>query len=76
MNMTAQEIQNSIDSLNIDDREYLLSYGDPVLRKFMSSEEIKKCNRLVKLGVLCKGMSDDKKTSVCYYVDSYVYSRL
>lgn len=76
MNMTAQEIQNAIDSLDFNDREYLLSYGDPVLRKFMSTEEIKKCNRLVKLGVLCKGKSDDKNSSVSYYVDSYIYSRL
>jgi len=49
--------------------EKLLSYtGEgPLLRKLMSSEEIKTANKLVKEGKLLKGRSDDKQKTVCYY---------
>ena len=42
----------------------------------MTSDEIKISNKLVKKGVMEKGMSDDKKPTVVYYVDSFVRRRL
>lgn len=48
----------------------------PVLRKFMTSEEIKTSNEMVKKGLMIKGTSDDKKSNVIYYIDSFIYSKL
>jgi hypothetical protein len=42
----------------------------------MTSEEIKMANKLVKKGLIEKGTSDDKKSSVIYYIDSSIYRRL
>ena len=42
----------------------------------MKSEEIKTSNKLVKKGLMEKGTSDDKKSNVVYYVDSFIYSKL
>lgn len=40
-----------------------------VLRKFMSSNEIKLANKLVELDALHKGTSDDKQKSVCFFTE-------
>jgi hypothetical protein len=76
INDIKRDIGKSIQNLNDAGKEYLMSYNGTVLRKFMSSDEIKRCNRLVKLGLLCKGKSDDSIASVCYYVDSTAKSIL
>jgi hypothetical protein len=47
--------------------EDLLDCPHPILRKLLSSEEIKVANRLVKEGKLMKGISDDKQKSRTYY---------
>tara|TARA_R110000796_G_scaffold1673_2_gene6928 strand:+ start:7534 stop:7704 length:171 start_codon:yes stop_codon:yes gene_type:complete len=49
--------------------EDLLEYTstNPLLRKLMSSEEIKVVNKLVKEGKMFKGISDDKQKSITYY---------
>ena len=39
----------------------------PLLRKFMSKEEIKVANQLVKEGRMVKGHSHDKPHSIVYY---------
>jgi hypothetical protein len=39
-----------------------------VLRIFMSTEEIKICNKLVKMGLLTKGKNDAKNGTVIYNV--------
>ena len=70
-------IEDKIGVLNNTEINFLKDFGtDPVLRKFMTSEEIKISNKLVKTGLMEKGMSDDKKSNVVYYVDSFIYTRL
>lgn len=52
-----------------DIKESLLSIplDSPLLRKLMSSDEIKVANKLVKKGLLEKGRSDDKQKTICFY---------
>ena len=64
---------------NLSDKElkFLKDFGDdPVLRKFMTSEEINISNKMVKKGLMVKGVSDDKKSNVIYYVDSSIYYKI
>jgi hypothetical protein len=78
--MTNEEIISAIENLSKDEREFLINFGDEsVLRKMLSLPEIKMANKLVKKGVMEKGMSDEatySKSSVVYYVDSFVRKRL
>lgn len=70
-------MEDKIKSLSDKEIKFLKDFGtDPVLRKFMKSEEIKTSNKLVKKGLIEKGTSDDKKSNVVYYVDSFIYSKL
>jgi hypothetical protein len=70
-------MEDKIKSLNDKEIKFLRDFGtEPVLRKFMKSEEIKTSNKLVKKGLMEKGTSDDKKSNVVYYVDSFIYSKL
>ena len=75
--MKNEEIISVIKTLSVEERDFLINFGDEsVLRKLMTSDEIKISNKLVKKGVMEKGMSDDKKPTVVYYVDSFVRKRL
>ena len=75
--MTNEEIISVIKNLSQDERDFLINFGDEsVLRKLMTSDEIKISNKLLKKGVMEKGMSDDTKPTVVYYVDSFVRRRL
>jgi hypothetical protein len=77
--MTNEIIISVINVLSPKEKEFLINFGDEsVLRKLMSSYEIKQSNKLVKKGVMEKGMSDTTygKSSVVYYVDSFVRERL
>jgi hypothetical protein len=75
--MTNEEIISVIKSLSGEERDFLINFGDEsVLRKLLTSEEIKSCNKLVKKGVMEKGMSDETRSSVVYYVDSFIRKRL
>lgn len=38
-----------------------------MLRKLMGSDEIKTANKLVKIGLLYKGLSDDRQRTVTYF---------
>ncbi len=70
-------LEDKINCLSDEEIKFLKDFGtDPVLRKFMKSEEIKTSNKLVKKGLMEKGTSDDKKSNVVYYVDSFIYSKL
>jgi hypothetical protein len=70
-------LDDMIKNLSDDERKFLEDFGtESVLRKMMSSEEIKMANKLVKKGLIEKGKSDDKKSSVIYYIDSSIYRRL
>ena len=70
-------LDDMIKDLSNDERKFLEDFGDEVrLRKFMTSEEIKMANKLVKKGLMVKGTSDEKNSSVTYYVDSSIYRRL
>jgi hypothetical protein len=70
-------LDKMIKDLSDDERKFLEDFGDEVrLRKFMTTEEIKMANKLVKKGLMEKGKSDEKKSSVTYYVDSSIYRRL
>jgi hypothetical protein len=70
-------LDDMIKNLSDDERKFLEDFGtESVLRKMMSSEEIKMANKLVKKGLMEKGTSDDKKSSVIYYIDSSIYRRL
>ena len=70
-------LEDKIKSISDKEIKFLKDFGtDPVLRKFMKSEEIKTSNKLVKKGLMEKGTSDDKKSNVVYYVDSFIYSKL
>ena len=75
--MKNEQLISTIGSLSGEERSFLINFGDEsVLRKLMTSDEIKISNKLVKKGVMEKGMSDDKKPTVVYYVDSFVRRRL
>ena len=77
--MSNDEIISAIEKLSKDEREFLINFGDEsVLRKMLSSPEIKMANKLVKKGVMEKGMFDgsEGRSSVVYYVDSFVRKRL
>jgi hypothetical protein len=75
--MTNETIILVIQTLSPKEKDFLKDFGyESVLRKMLSSVEIKMCNKLVKKGVMEKGMSDDVKSSVMYYVDSFVKKRL
>jgi hypothetical protein len=75
--MTNEEIISVIKSLSGEERDFLINFGDEsVLRKLLTSDEIKTCNKLVKKGVMEKGMSDETRSSVVYYVDSFIRKRL
>ena len=77
--MTNEEIIAVIETLSQDERNFLIDFGDEsVLRKLLSSLEIKYCNKLVKKGVMEKGMFDGSqgRSSVVYYVDLFVGRRL
>lgn len=75
--MSNDEIISAIENLSKEDKDFLIEFGDEsVLRKLLTSPEIKICNKLVKKGVMEKGMSDEVKSSVVYYVDSFVRKRL
>ena len=75
--MTNETIILVIQTLSPKEKEFLKDFGyESVLRKMLSSVEIKMCNKLVKKGVMEKGMSDEVKSSVMYYVDSFVKKRL
>jgi len=75
--MTNEEIISVINGLSKEERDFLINFGDEsVLRKLLTSEEIKSCNKLVKKGVMEKGMSDETRSSVVYYVDSFIRKRL
>ena len=70
-------LDDMIKNLSDDERKFLEDFGtESVLRKMMTSEEIKMANKLVKKGLMEKGTSDDKKSSVIYYIDSSIYIRL
>ncbi len=75
--MKNEQLISTIGSLSGEERDFLINFGDEsVLRKLMTSDEIKISNKLVKKGVMEKGMSDDKKPTVVYYVDSFVRRRM
>jgi hypothetical protein len=70
-------VEDKINDLSEKERTFLKDFGtDPTLRKLMTSQEIKMANKLVKKGMMEKGTSDDNKSNVIYYVDSFVYKRL
>ena len=70
-------VEDKINDLSEKERTFLKDFGtDPTFRKLMTSEEIKMANKLVKKGMMEKGTSDDNKSNVIYYVDSFVYKRL
>lgn len=70
------EILESIDKLNASDKEFLLKFSSPILRKFMTKEEIKRSNQFVKMNLLTKGTSDDGKSNVIFYTDSFILNKL
>ena len=77
--MTNQDIISAIEILSKDERDFLINFGDDsVLRKLMTSDEIKIANKLVKKGVMEKGMFDgsEGRSTVIYYVDSFVRRKL
>ena len=75
--MKNEELILTIESISEEERDFLINFGDEsVLRKLMTSDEIKISNKLVKKGVMKKGMSDDTKPTVVYYVDSFIRIRL
>lgn len=70
-------LEDKINCLSDEEIKFLKDFGtEPVLRKFMKSEEIKTSNKMFKKGLMEKGKSDDKKSNVVYYVDSFVYTKL
>ncbi len=77
--ITKEEIISAIENLSKEEIDFLINFGDEsVLRKMLSSVEIKTCNKLVKKGVMEKGMFDgsEGRSTVIYYVDSFVRRKL
>lgn len=54
------------ESLTEEEKEMVSDAKNGLLRKFMSKSEIKIANKLVKMGKLSKGKSDDSQGSVIY----------
>lgn len=76
-NQTVLEISQEIKKLTKSEKDFLLEIGtDGILRKFLSSNNIKFANKLVKKGLLTKGTTPDKHSSVMYYLDSFIERRL
>lgn len=79
-----QELDALVNSCTAEEKAFLerfSHFGGGTLRKFMSSDEIKMANRLVKKGVMGKGkhggtMSNLSAGLTCYYVESFVLSRI
>ncbi len=69
-------IEEQIKQLSNADKSFMSIVGSGTLRKFMSSDEISKANRLVKLGMMLKGISDEKNGTIMYHVDSSILSRI
>lgn len=76
MSRVTEIIEQHIKNLDQSDRTFLLSFSDPVLRKFLSPNSRKRASKFIKIGLLTKGHSPEGKANVIYYVDSYVLSRL
>lgn len=78
MKITLENIDEKINSLSAEDIEFIKSTigCDGVLRKFLSSEEIKRANRLCKQGFVEKGIYPDKYQNRQFTVDSSIYWRL
>mgnify|MGYP003352746616 CR=1 FL=1 len=75
--MSNEELMSVIENLSKEEKDFLVKFGDEsILRKLLTSDEIKTCNKLVKKGVMEKGMSDEVRSCVVYYVDSFVRNRL
>lgn len=57
-------LEDEIKCLSDKEIKFLKDFGtDPVLRKLMTSEEIKIVNKMVKKNLMIKGKSDDKVKS-------------
>ena len=56
-----------IDMNEIEKRLLKYDGSNPILRKLLSSEEIKTANKLVKQGKMQKGIADDRSGLVIYY---------
>ena len=70
-------LEDKIKKLSKEEIKFLKDFGtDPVLRKFMTSDEVKTSNKMFKKGLMEKGKSDDNKSNVIYYVDSFIYNKL
>lgn len=71
-------IDTLIDNLTVNELNFLKGFDleNGMLRKLMSPDELKLANKLVKQGLLDKGISDEIKGSVTYYIDSSVWRRL
>jgi len=75
--ITENSLEDKLKNLSDKELKFLKDFGDdPVLRKFMTSEEINISNKMVKKGLMVKGVSDDKKSNVIYYVDSSIYYKI
>lgn len=42
--------------------------NESILRLFLSKEEIKACNKMIKLGYIYKGKRDEKNATTSYYI--------
>jgi len=45
-----------------------LTNGQGTLRLFMSTDEKKACNKMIKLGYIVKGKTDEKNSTISYYI--------
>jgi len=61
------EREKKIEQMMLDELETSLSGF--VYRKFLSTEEIKACNRLVKKGKLTKGKPLETNATIAYFIN-------
>lgn len=64
-------------NINEEEKKFLISIGvDGVLRIFLSTEEIKMANKLVKRGLLERGQMTNRQKYTYFYLNGEVNSTL
>ena len=63
-----QDFSNNDDFIRILSEIDNMSNGNGLLRIFLSSSDIKICNKMVKLGLLDKGINDAKHGTTVFFI--------
>ena len=73
------EATTSLKNLSQSEKDFLLSFREPIPRLLLSKQEIKTANAFVKRGLMEKGTTGEacfSKGRRMYYTDSSIWSKL